>query len=57
MSQAHLIALGQQGNTNHEQLLEMQAAQQGMKEVAQKFQRLISIQAGILTQEKQESRT
>jgi hypothetical protein len=31
-----LIALGQQGNTNHEQLLEMQAAQQGMKEVAQK---------------------
>tara|TARA_R100000353_G_scaffold130595_1_gene92692 strand:+ start:603 stop:1640 length:1038 start_codon:yes stop_codon:yes gene_type:complete len=36
MSQAHLIALGQQGNTSHEQLLEMQSAQQGMKEVAQK---------------------
>ena len=27
MSQAHLIALGQQGNASHEQLLEMQAAQ------------------------------
>ena len=31
MSQAHLMALGQQGNTSHEQLLEMQAAQQGMQ--------------------------
>ena len=36
MSQAHLMALGQQGNTNHEQLLEMQSAQQGMKQVAEK---------------------
>jgi|TARA_R100000479_G_scaffold11179_1_gene4581 hypothetical protein len=36
MSQAHLVALGQQGNTSHEQLLEMQSAQQGMKDVAQK---------------------
>ena len=25
MSQAHLVALGQQGNASHEQLLEMQA--------------------------------
>jgi len=36
MSQAHLMALGQQGNPSHEQLLEMQAAQQGMKQVAAK---------------------
>jgi hypothetical protein len=36
MSQAHLAALGQQGNPSHEQLLEMQAAQQGMKQVAEK---------------------
>ena len=36
MSQAHLVALGQQGNTSHEQLLEMQAAQQGMREAAGK---------------------
>ena len=36
MSQAHLMALGQQGNASHEQLLEMQAAQQGMKQVAVK---------------------
>lgn len=34
MSQAHLIALGQQGNASHEQLLEMQAAQQGMQELS-----------------------
>ena len=36
MSQAHLIALGQQGNASHEQLLEMQAAQQGMQDMAGK---------------------
>jgi hypothetical protein len=36
MSQAHLIALGQQGNASHEQLLEMQAAQQGMRQMAEK---------------------
>lgn len=36
MSQAHLMALGQQGNASHEQLLEMQAAQQGMKQAALK---------------------
>ena len=36
MSQAHLMALGQQGNASHEQLLEMQAAQQGMKQMAEK---------------------
>ncbi len=34
MSQSHLMALGQQGNASHEQLLEMQAAQQGMQEMA-----------------------
>ena len=34
MSQSHLVALGQQGNASHEQLLEMQAAQQGMQEMA-----------------------
>ena len=34
MSQSHLVALGQQGNASHEQLLEMQAAQQGMQEIA-----------------------
>ena len=34
MSQAHLMALGQQGNASHEQLLEMQAAQQGMQELS-----------------------
>jgi len=36
MSQAHLMALSQQGNASHEQLLEIQAAQQGMKQVAEK---------------------
>ena len=36
MSQAHLMALGQQGNANHAQLLEMQGAQQGMREAASK---------------------
>lgn len=36
MSQSHLVALGQQGNASHEQLLEMQAAQQGMQEMAKK---------------------
>jgi hypothetical protein len=36
MSQSHLVALGQQGNASHEQLLEMQAAQQGMKQMADK---------------------
>ena len=36
MSQAHLMALGQQGNASHEQLLEMQAAQQGMQELSKK---------------------
>lgn len=34
MSQSHLAALGQQGSASHEQLLEMQAAQQGMQELA-----------------------
>ncbi len=34
MSQAHMMALSQQGNASHEQLLEMQAAQQGMQEIA-----------------------
>jgi len=34
MSQSHLVALGQQGNASHEQLMEMQAAQQGMQEIA-----------------------
>ena len=36
MSQAHLVALGQQGNASHEQLLEMQSAQQGMRNMADK---------------------
>jgi len=36
MSDAHLMALGQQGNTSHAQLLEMQSAQKGMKEAAGK---------------------
>ena len=36
MSGSHLAALGQQGNVSHEQLLEMQSAQQGMKEAAEK---------------------
>lgn len=36
MSDAHLIALGQQGNATHAQLLEMQAAQQEMAKVAHK---------------------
>ena len=36
MSQAHLMALGQQGNASHEQLLEMQSAQQGMRTIATK---------------------
>ena len=36
MSQSHLVALGQQGNVSHEQLLEMQGAQQGMREAATK---------------------
>ena len=36
MSDAHLIALGQQGNASHEQLLEMQAAQQAMADAATK---------------------
>ena len=36
MSQAHLMALSQQGNASHEQLLEMQAAQQGMRDMAGK---------------------
>ena len=34
MSQAHMMALSQQGNASHEQLLEMQAAQQGMQEIS-----------------------
>ena len=36
MNQNHLIALSQQGNPSHEQLMEMQAVQQGMREVAGK---------------------
>ena len=36
MSDAHLMALGQQGNASHAQLLEMQSAQQGMASVADK---------------------
>ena len=36
VDQNQLIALSQQGNITHEQLLEMQAAQQGMKAVAEK---------------------
>jgi hypothetical protein len=36
MSDAHLMALGQQGNASHEQLLEMQAAQQAMADAATK---------------------
>ena len=36
MSDAHLIALGQQGNASHEQLLEMQAAQQAMADAGTK---------------------
>jgi len=36
MSDAHLMALGQQGNASHEQLLEMQAAQQAMADAANK---------------------
>ena len=36
MSESHLMALGQQGNPSHAQLLEMQNAQQGMRNVAQK---------------------
>ena len=36
MSDAHLIALGQQGNASHAQLLEMQSAQQEMAKVAHK---------------------
>ena len=47
MSDAHLMALGQQGNASHAQLLEMQGAQQAMASVAGKqnmrFQRLTSI--------------
>jgi|TARA_R100001463_G_scaffold15644_3_gene40784 hypothetical protein len=36
MSDAHLMALGQQGNASHAQLLEMQSAQQAMASVAGK---------------------
>ena len=36
MSDAHLVALGQQGNASHAQLLEMQSAQQGMANIAVK---------------------
>ena len=36
MSDAHLMALGQQGNASHAQLLEMQGAQQAMASVAGK---------------------
>ena len=36
MSDAHLVALGQQGNASHAQLLEMQSAQQGMANIAGK---------------------
>ena len=36
MSEAHLMALSQQGNANHAQLLEMQAAQQQMQQMAEK---------------------
>ena len=36
MSQSHLMALGQQGSVSHEQLLEMQGAQQSMREAAMK---------------------
>jgi len=36
MSDSHLVALGQQGNASHAQLLEMQNAQQGMLNVAQR---------------------
>ena len=36
MSDAHLIALGQQGNASHAQLLEMQGAQQAMADAANK---------------------
>ena len=36
MSDAHLVALGQQGNASHAQLLEMQNAQQGMANIAGK---------------------
>tara|TARA_R100001015_G_C4622152_1_gene179526 strand:+ start:500 stop:1480 length:981 start_codon:yes stop_codon:yes gene_type:complete len=36
MSDAHLMALGQQGNASHAQLLEMQSAQQGMVSAATK---------------------
>ena len=36
MSDSHLMALGQQGNASHAQLLEMQNAQQGMLNVAQR---------------------
>ena len=36
MNESHLMALGQQGNVNHKQLLEMQGAQAGMKEAAAK---------------------
>jgi len=36
MSESHLMALGQQGNPSHAQLLEMQSAQQGMRTVAQR---------------------
>ena len=36
IDQNQLMALSQQGSLSHEQLLEMQAAQQGMREAAQK---------------------
>jgi hypothetical protein len=36
MSDAHIMALSQQGNTSHAQLLEMQAAQQQMQSMSQK---------------------
>ena len=36
MSDAHLMALGQQGNASHAQLLEMQSAQQAMANAASK---------------------
>ena len=36
MSEAHLAALGQQGNASHAQLLEMQSAQQQMQKMSGK---------------------
>ena len=44
MSDAHLVALGQQGNASHAQLLEMQSAQQGMANIAGKQNIFIEIE-------------